>query len=177
MSSDPKSVDEVSSEISPVDTSSCSISDCASTRLVTPARPNPIKRVPISKALPVMPRRKINALESLHSARYCSDLLAGHQTNACVKGLIQVRHRGYRTFWLSTSCGPPSSPVCNNRVCLLRNSVHPHDPVTSDEPDYCCWCRCHYFISRLTHASARAKATSIQCTELTSSSSSVKDPS
>jgi hypothetical protein len=110
MSSDPKSVDEVSSEISPVDTSSCSISDCASTRLVTPARPNPIKRVPISKALPIMPRRKINALESLHSARYCSDLLAGHQTNACVKGLIQVRHRGYRTFWLSTSCSPPSSP-------------------------------------------------------------------
>jgi hypothetical protein len=76
---------------------------------VTPARPSPIKRVPISKALPVIPGKKINALESPHSARY-SDLLAGHQTNACVKGLIQVRHRGYRTFCLSTSCSPPSVP-------------------------------------------------------------------
>jgi hypothetical protein len=31
-------------------------------------------------------------------------LLAGHQTNASVKRLmIQVRHRDYRTFCLSTS--------------------------------------------------------------------------
>ena len=104
MSSEPKSVDEVSSNISPVDRSSCSISDCASTRLVPPARPSPIKTVPISNVLPVIPGKKINALESLHSARYCSDLLAGHQTNARVKRLIiQVRHRGYRTFWLSNS--------------------------------------------------------------------------
>ena len=102
-SSEPKSVDEVSSDISPVDTSSCSISDCASSGPVNPARPSPTKRVPISKALPVIPGEKINALESLHSARYCSDLLAGPQTNVCVKGLIQVRHCAYRTLWLSTS--------------------------------------------------------------------------
>ena len=103
-SSGPKSVDELSSEISPVDKSSCSISDCASTRLAMPARASPTRRVPTRKALPVIPGNKINALESLHSASYCSDLLAGHQTNVWVEGLmIQVRHRDYRTFWLLTS--------------------------------------------------------------------------
>jgi hypothetical protein len=154
MSSEPKSVDEVSSEISPVETSSCSISDCASTRHVTPASPSPIRRFPISKALPVIPGEKINAFGSLHSARYCSDLLVGHQTNACVKRLIQVRRRGYRTFWLSTSRKPPSCSVCDNRVCSLTNSIYPHDPVTSEwlcAPNYRWWSRCHYFISRWTH--------------------------
>lgn len=62
-----------------------------------------MKRVPISKVLPVIPGKKINARERLHAVRCCSGLLAGHQTNARVKELNQVRHRGYRTFSLSTA--------------------------------------------------------------------------
>ena len=65
-SSAPESVDKVSSDISPVDKSSDSMSDWASTRLVALARPSPTKRDPISKALPVIPGKKINARESLH---------------------------------------------------------------------------------------------------------------
>jgi hypothetical protein len=110
ISSESKSVDEVSSEISPVDISSDSISDCASTRLATPAKPSPIKRVPISKALPVIPGKKINALESLPSVRYCTDLLTDHQTNAPCEGIDPSS-----SLWLSNvlviDCMKPSFSV------------------------------------------------------------------
>jgi hypothetical protein len=115
ISSESKSVDEVSSEISPVDISSdsisdCASSDCASTRLATPAKPSPIKRVPISKALPVIPGKKINALESLPSVRYCTDLLTDHQTNAPCEGIDPSS-----SLWLSNvlviDCMKPSFSV------------------------------------------------------------------